>query len=134
MFCPQAAILCIQFKKLTFYFTKGPVIGHPTEEISTEKSSAPSGIWTHNLLNTGMHSTAALQQPEPSSLEPFHIKWTDLVRFEGEQLWRDDFVVGLQGNGQGFAVVVAGRVLDQEINHAHVTIAASLHEAGGALE
>ena len=90
--------------------------------------------WTHNLLNTGMHSAAALQQPEPSSLEPFHIKWTDLVRFEGEQLWRDDFVVGLQGNGQGFAVVVAGRVLDQEINHAHVTIAASLHEAGGALE
>ena len=81
-----------------------------------------------------MHSTAALQQPEPSSLEPFHIKWTDLVRFEGEQLWRDDFVVGLQGNGQGFAVVVAGRVLDQEINHAHVTIAASLHEAGGTLE
>ena len=54
--------------------------------------------------------------------------------FEGEQLWRDDIVVGLQGHSQGFAVVVAGRELDQEVNHSHVAVPASLHEASWALE
>ncbi len=58
---------------------------------------------------------------------------TNLMSLQGQQLGSDDLVIGLESDRQGFAVVVAGGVLDQQVDHAHVAVPAGLDETGGPL-
>jgi hypothetical protein len=58
---------------------------------------------------------------------------TNLMSLQGQQLGSDDLVIGLESDRQGFAVVVAGGVLDQQVDHAHVAVPAGFDETGRPL-
>ena len=53
-----------------------------------------------------------------------------LVGLEGQQLGHDQLVAGAGGHPEGFALLVPGRVLQQQVDHAHVAAPAGLHQAG----
>ena len=55
------------------------------------------------------------------------------MSLQGQQLGSDDLVIGLESDRQGFAVVVAGGVLDQQVDHAHVAVPAGFDETGRPL-
>ena len=56
-----------------------------------------------------------------------------LVGLEGEQLGDDDGLSSCGGHHEGLALVVARAVLEQEVDHAQVTVPARLHETSRTL-